>query len=51
VGGGGLGDLAVRYGYQRFRPDVTIYTVVVLVAIVQLIQFAGDRLARQFDHS
>jgi D-methionine transport system permease protein len=50
VGGGGLGDLAIRYGYQRFRPDVTIWTVLLLVALVQLLQFAGDRLARYFDH-
>ncbi len=50
VGGGGLGDLAIRYGYQRFRPDVTLSTVVVLVVIVQALQFAGNRLARKFDH-
>ena len=50
VGGGGLGDLAIRYGYQRFRPDVTVWTVLLLVALVQLLQFAGDRLARRFDH-
>ena len=50
VGGGGLGDLAIRYGYQRFRPDVTLSTVVVLVVIVQALQFAGNSLARKFDH-
>lgn len=49
VGGGGLGDLAIRYGYQRFRPSITALTVLVLVVIVQAIQFAGDRLARYFD--
>jgi ABC-type methionine transport system permease subunit len=49
IGGGGLGDLAIRYGYQRFRPDVTVSTVVILVLLVQLLQFAGDRLARYFD--
>ena len=49
VGGGGLGDLAIRYGYQRFRPDVTLATVIVLVAIVQTVQFAGDSLAKRFD--
>jgi D-methionine transport system permease protein len=48
IGGGGLGDLAIRYGYQRFRPDITLSTVVVLVLIVQALQFAGDRLARYF---
>jgi D-methionine transport system permease protein len=42
--------VAIRYGYQRFRPDVTIWTVLLLVALVQLLQFAGDRLARYFDH-
>jgi ABC-type methionine transport system permease subunit len=49
VGGGGLGDLAIRYGYQRFRPDVTISTVIVLVAIVQAVQFLGESLAKRFD--
>jgi D-methionine transport system permease protein len=49
IGGGGLGDLAIRYGYQRFRPDITLSTVVVLVLMVQALQFAGDRLARYFD--
>jgi ABC-type methionine transport system permease subunit len=49
IGGGGLGDLAIRYGYQRFRPDVTVSTVIVLVAMVQAVQFTGDRLSRFFD--
>lgn len=49
VGGGGLGDLAIRYGYQRFRPDITCLTVLVLVAIVYLVQVFGDRLARHFE--
>ena len=49
VGGGGLGDLAIRYGYQRFRPDVMLCTVAVLIVIVQTFQFAGNRLARKFD--
>jgi ABC-type methionine transport system permease subunit len=49
IGGGGLGDLAIRYGYQRFRPDLTVGTVVVLVLMVQVVQFAGDRLSRYFD--
>jgi D-methionine transport system permease protein len=50
VGGGGLGDLAIRYGYQRFQTDVTVVTVVLLVAIVQILQFAGDALARRLSH-
>lgn len=49
VGGGGLGDVAVRYGYQRFRPDVMGATVVVLVALVQIIQWAGESVARRLD--
>jgi ABC-type methionine transport system permease subunit len=49
IGGGGLGDLAIRYGYQRFRPDVTVSTVVALVLMVQAVQFTGDRLSRFFD--
>lgn len=51
VGGGGLGDLAIRYGYQRFNVSVMLATVVILVIIVQLLQMAGDRLARHFLHS
>jgi D-methionine transport system permease protein len=49
VGGGGLGDLGIRYGYQRFMPDVMLIVVVVLIVLVQLVQSAGDRLARRFD--
>lgn len=48
VGGGGLGDLAIRYGYQRFNPLIMLATVIILVIIVQLLQMAGDRLARHF---
>jgi len=49
IGGGGLGDLAIRYGYQRFRPDVMLATVVVLIVLVQLVQFAGNQLAKHLD--
>jgi len=49
VGGGGLGDLGIRYGYQRFMPDVMLAVVVVLIVLVQLVQSAGDGLARRFD--
>lgn len=45
VGGGGLGQLAINYGYYRFRTDVMLATVVLLIAIVQGLQYAGDRLA------
>ena len=48
VGAGGLGDLAIRFGYQRFQTDVMVVTVVLLVVLVQIIQYAGDALARHF---
>ncbi|MCE3046049.1 MULTISPECIES: methionine ABC transporter permease [Legionella] len=50
IGGGGLGDLAIRYGYQRFNSTVMIVTVIILVGIVQLLQMAGDRLTRRYTH-
>ena len=46
VGGGGLGDLAIRYGYQRFQTDVMLVTVILLIIMVQAIQFFGDLLVR-----
>jgi D-methionine transport system permease protein len=49
VGGGGIGDLAIRYGYYRFETDIMILTVAVLVLLVQSIQFTGGRLARRLD--
>ncbi|MBQ1855229.1 MAG: ABC transporter permease [Anaerovibrio sp.] len=49
IGGGGLGDLAIRYGYQRFRPDIMIATVIVLIIMVQIVQFAGNKLAKHLD--
>ncbi|WP_374511566.1 methionine ABC transporter permease [Niveibacterium sp.] len=48
IGGGGLGDLAVRFGYQRFRTDVMVVTVMLLLILVQLLQMAGDRLVHHF---
>ncbi|MBP9742785.1 MAG: ABC transporter permease [Burkholderiales bacterium] len=48
VGGGGLGDLAIRYGYQRFQTDVMLVTVILLIVLVQMIQFVGDRLVLLF---
>jgi len=50
VGGGGLGDLGVRFGYQRFMPEVMLAVVVVLVAIVQSVQLLGDAAARAVNH-
>ncbi|HYD70808.1 methionine ABC transporter permease [Azospirillum sp.] len=49
VGGGGLGDLGIRYGYQRFLPEVMLAVVVILVVLVQIVQSAGDALARRFN--
>jgi D-methionine transport system permease protein len=48
VGAGGLGDLAIRFGYQRFQSDVMLVTVVLLLVLVQLLQMAGDYLVRHF---
>lgn len=49
VGGGGLGDLGIRFGYQRFMPDVMLAVVLVLIVLVQGVQSLGDSLARRFD--
>jgi D-methionine transport system permease protein len=48
IGGGGIGDLAIRYGYQRFQTDVMIVTVVLLIVLVQLLQSSGNRLVSHF---
>lgn len=48
IGGGGLGDLALRYGYQRFQTDVMFVTVGLLIVLVQLLQTVGDILVRRF---
>ena len=45
IGGGGLGDLAIRYGYQRFRPEVMAAAVIVILVLVEIIQFAGSKIA------
>lgn len=50
VGGGGLGDLAIQYGYQRYMYDVMIITVVLIIAVVAVIQVLGDMLSRLVDH-
>jgi len=49
VGGGGIGDLAIRFGYYRFENGVMIATVVILIVIVQLIQYTGDKTAKAVD--
>ena len=50
VGGGGLGDIAVRYGYYRWQTDIMIVTVILLILIFQIIQNIGTRLAVRFDY-
>ena len=49
VGGGGIGDLAIRYGYYRFETDIMVATVAILIVMVQLIQFTGNRIAKRLD--
>uniref|UniRef100_UPI003898DF9F methionine ABC transporter permease n=1 Tax=Massilibacillus massiliensis TaxID=1806837 RepID=UPI003898DF9F len=49
IGGGGLGDLAIRYGYQRFRGDVMLATVIILIIQVQLVQSIGDAISRRLN--
>ena len=50
IGGGGLGDIAIRYGYQRFKPLIMLETIVILLVLVQIIQWLGNKLALIFDH-
>jgi D-methionine transport system permease protein len=49
VGGGGVGDLAIRFGYYRYQTDVMVVTVVVLIVLVQVVQTVGDVVARRAD--
>jgi D-methionine transport system permease protein len=50
IGGGGLGDLAVRYGFHRFQTDVLIAAVIVIIVMVQAIQSTGNMISRKFEH-
>lgn len=50
VGGGGLGDIAIKYGYYRFQSDIMLYTVLILIFLVQIIQSLGDFLYRKLKH-
>jgi len=50
VGGGGLGDLAIRYGYQRFQTDITFVTVIILLLFVSIVQSIGDILIKRISH-
>lgn len=47
IGGGGLGDIAIRFGYQRYQTDMMIVTVIILIVLVQLIQMIGDFLVKK----
>jgi len=49
VGGGGLGDIAIRYGYYRYETDIMLVTVVLLVALVQILQYIGMKLSKKLD--
>ncbi|MEK3979492.1 methionine ABC transporter permease [Psychrobacillus sp. FSL K6-2836] len=49
VGGGGIGDFAIRYGYQQFKTDLMIYMIIIMIILVQLIQFVGTTVARLID--
>ncbi len=48
VGGGGLGDLAIRYGYQRFDIQIMLITIILMVCLVQFIQYLGDFFVKRF---
>lgn len=50
VGGGGLGDLAIRYGYQRFDVGTMFITIVIMIVLVQALQWTGDKLAKRLSH-
>ena len=50
TGGGGLGDLGIRYGYQRFLPDIMLAVVIILIFFVQAIQSLGDWVVRRISH-
>lgn len=49
VGGGGIGDFAIRYGYQQFKTDLMIYMIIIMIILVQLIQFTGTTVSRWID--
>lgn len=49
VGGGGLGDIAIRYGYYRYQTDIMVVTIVILVLIVQVLQALGMMLSKKLD--
>ncbi|WP_297596138.1 methionine ABC transporter permease [uncultured Cetobacterium sp.] len=50
VGGGGLGDFAIRYGYQHFKTDIMVVTIIILVVLITLIQWSGERILKKIKH-
>ncbi|WP_027631377.1 methionine ABC transporter permease [Clostridium hydrogeniformans] len=50
VGGGGIGDFAVRYGYQYFKTDIMVATIIIMIVLVNLVQFSGEVLRKRFIH-
>src|SRR5699024_795004 len=50
VGGGGIGDFAIRYGYMQYRSDIMIYVIIIMIIFVQLIQFSGIQFAKKIDN-
>lgn len=51
MGGGGLGDLAIRYGYQRFDMTVMLITIAIMIILVQIVQFSGDKIVKRLSHA
>jgi D-methionine transport system permease protein len=49
VGGGGIGDFAIRYGYQQFKTELMIYVIIIMVILVQVLQFIGTTVSRMID--
>lgn len=49
VGGGGIGDFAIRYGYQQFKTDLMMYVIIIMIILVQLIQYVGTTISRKID--
>jgi D-methionine transport system permease protein len=49
VGGGGIGDFAIRYGYQRFETELMFYMIMIMIILVQLIQFIGTTISKKID--
>lgn len=49
VGGGGIGDFAIRYGYQRYETELMVFTIMIMIVLVQLVQYLGNLLSRSLD--